>query len=116
MLTLTAAFATASLAQDHKDMKKEYAEWDKKVKDELKLTDEQVAKYDALNKEYRDKIDVVLQDASLTKDVQKERKMALKKEKEAKLNEFLTTEQQAKYKELVDKKMKEKEMAPKQGS
>ena len=97
-------------------MKKEYAEWDKKVKDELKLTDEQVAKYDALNKEYRDKIDVVLQDASLTKDVQKERKMALKKEKEAKLNEFLTTEQQAKYKELVDKKMKEKEMAPKQGS
>ena len=116
LLTMTVAFATASLAQDQKDMKKEYAEWDKKVKDELKLTDDQVAKYDALNKEYRDKIDVVLQDASLTKDVQKEKKMALKKEKEAKLNEFLTPEQQAKYKELVDKKMKEKEMAPKQGS
>jgi Spy/CpxP family protein refolding chaperone len=45
-------------------------------------------------------------DASLTDDARKEKKMALKKEKEAKLAEFLTPEQQAKYKELVEKKMK----------
>ena len=55
-----------------------------------------------------------MQDASLTKDVQKERKMALKKEREAKLFEFLTPEQQTRYRELVDKKMKDAQA--KQGS
>lgn len=122
---MTSVMATAAMAQEQKDvkqvkhakeMKKDQADWDKKVKDELKLTDEQAAKYDALSAEYKAKIDAVLQDASLTKDVQKERKMALKKEKQAKLYEFLTPEQQAKYQEMVDKKMKEKEAAPKQGS
>lgn len=115
LLTMTAFFATAAVAQDQKDMKKERTEWEKKVKDELDLNADQAAKYEALCKEYNDKIDAVLQDASLTKDVQKERKMALKKEKEAKLFEFLTPEQQTEYKAMVDKKMKEKEMAPKKG-
>lgn len=116
---MTSVMATAAMAQEQKDpkhtkeMKKDQADWDKKVKDELKLTDEQTAKYDALSAEYKDKIDAVLQDASLTKEVQKERKMALKKEKQARLYEFLTPEQQAKYQEMVDKKTKEK--APKQG-
>lgn len=106
--------STAAMAQlEQKDYKKTQEEWDKKVKEDLKLNDEQVAKYDALNKEYNDKIAAVAQDAALSKEVQKERKMALKKEKEAKLFEFLTPEQQNKYREIVEKKKKEMEKAQK---
>jgi len=91
------------------DMAAQKAEWDKKVKEDLKLTPEQVTKFDALNKEYNDKIDAVLKDASLNQDAQKEKKMALKKEKEAKLFEIFTPEQQTAYKDLIEKKKKEME-------
>lgn len=95
-----------SAQQDPQKAAAEKAEWDRTVKTELKLTPEQVQKYDAVGKEFGDKIDALKADASLTDDARKEKKMALKKEKEAKLAEFLTPEQQAKYKELVEKKMK----------
>lgn len=97
-------FAAAN-AQSEKEMK---ADWDKKVKTELALTDEQVAKYDAVCKDYGDKIDAVMKDASLTKEAQKEKKMELKKEKQAKLFEFFTPEQQAKYNAMIEKKKAEK--------
>jgi len=103
-LIVTAFFAAPVFAQN-KD--KGHAEWDNKIKTELKLTPDQVAKYDALSKEYNDKMEALKQDASLSADAQKQRKMELKKEKEGKLQEFLTPEQQAKYKELMDKKKKE---------
>ena len=54
--------------------------------------------------EYNEKIDAVLADASLAPEAQKEKKMALKKEKEAKLMELFSAEQQAKYKEIIEKK------------
>lgn len=110
---LTAMVATTSFAQEQKDMNKERAEWDNKVKTELNLSADQAQKYEALSKEYGDKIDAVLQDASLSKEAQKERKMELKKEKEAKLAEFLTPEQLTQYRELVDKKKKEKDKTAK---
>jgi len=114
---LMVAFAfvgTAAMAQlEQKDYKKNQEEWDKKVKEDLKLTSDQVAKYDALNKEYSDKISAVAQDATLSKETQKERKMALKKEKEAKLFEFLTPDQQNKYRELIEQKKKEMEKTAK---
>jgi len=114
---LIVAFAfvsTAAMAQlEQKDYKKSQEEWDKKVKEDLKLTSDQVVKYDALNKEYGEKMSVVAQDATLTKETQKERKMALKKEKEAKLFEFLTPDQQNKYRELVEQKKKEMEKSAK---
>lgn len=113
-LVITAMVSTAALAQDQKNTKQDKTEWEKKVKDELKLTDEQTVKYDALNKEYDEKFTALMNDASLTKDVQKEKKMALKKEKEAKMMEFLTVEQQAKYKEIMEKK--KKDMAAKSSS
>ena len=110
MMVAFAFVGTAAMAQlEQKDYKKSQEEWDKKIKDELKLSIDQVAKYDALNKEYGEKISAVAQDATISKDVQKERKMALKKEKEAKLFEFLTPEQQTKYRDLIDKKKKEME-------
>jgi Spy/CpxP family protein refolding chaperone len=113
LLFLMVAFVfvgTAAMAQlEQKDYKKSMEEWDKKVKDELKLTDAQVVKYDALNKEYGEKMSAITTDAALSKEAQKEKKMALKKEKEAKLFEFLTPEQQTKYKELVEAKKKEME-------
>jgi len=109
MLTITAFFATVAVAQDQTQtqMKQNRVEWEKKVKDELKLTPDQTTKYDALSKEYKDKIDALQSDATLTKEAQKEKKMALKKEKETKLFEFLTTEQQTKYKSLMEKKKTE---------
>jgi hypothetical protein len=109
LLIITAMVTTTSLAQEQKDYTKERMEWEKKVKDELKLTPDQVTKYDALNKEYNDKFDALAKDASLSKEAHKEKKMALKKEKETKLFEFLTPEQQTKYKEIMDKKKKEME-------
>jgi len=109
MLTITAFFATVAVAQDQTQtqMKQNHSEWEKKVKDELKLTADQTTKYDALSKEYKDKIDALQSDATLTKEAQKEKKMALKKEKETKLFEFLTAEQQTKYKSLMEKKKTE---------
>ena len=107
------AFAIVGIAAhaqlEQKDYKKEKTEWDNKIKQDLKLSPEQVTKYDALSKEYDDKFNAIAQDANLTKDAQKEKKMALKKEKEAKLFEFLTPEQQTKYRELVEQKKKEME-------
>ena len=114
VLSLMMAFAIAGVAANaqldpKKDYSKEKAEWDNKIKTELKLSAEQVAKYEALNKEYDEKFNAIAQDAALTKEAQKEKKMALKKEKQARFFEFLTTEQQAKYNELVDQKKKESE-------
>jgi hypothetical protein len=103
-LLVTAFFAAPSFAQE-KD--KSHAEWDNKIKTELKLTPDQVTKYDALSKEYSDKMDAVKQDASLNEDAQKQKKMELKKEKEGKLQEFLTPDQQTKYKEIIEKKKKD---------
>ena len=118
LILLTAVvglLATSAIAQKEHDKgaKKDYSEWEKKIKDELKLTDEQTVKFDALSAEYKGKIEAIMQDANLSKDVQKEKKMALKKEKETKLLELFTPEQQTKYKELVEKKKKESEAAPK---
>lgn len=99
--------SSLAVAQEQKDPKQARADWEKKIKDELKLDNDQVLKFDALNKEYNEKMDALTSDASLTKEAQKEKKMALKKEKDAKLMEFLTPEQQTKYKELLEKKKKE---------
>jgi Spy/CpxP family protein refolding chaperone len=108
-LVITAMVSTVSIAQDQKDVKQDRTEWEKKLKEELKLTPDQTTKFDALSKEYSDKMDALTSDATLTKEAQKEKKMALKKEKEAKMMEFLTAEQQAKYKEMMEKKKKEME-------
>lgn len=107
LAVITVMLCTSAVAQEHKahkDMKKGHKEWDTKLKDELKLTSDQAVKYDALDKEYKDKIDALMNDASLQKDVQKEKKTTLKKEREARLLDILTPDQQAKYKELVEQK------------
>ena len=117
-LVISAMVSTVTIAQDQvqdqKAKQQDRTEWEKKIKDELKLSADQTVKFDALSKEYNDKIDALMSDASLSKDAQKEKKMALKKEKEAKMAEFLTAEQQTKYKELMEKK--KKDMTAKQGS
>ena len=114
LLIASAMVSTSALAQQEqkKDYSKERTEWENKVKTELKLTTDQAVKYDALNKEYNEKIELIALDASLSKEAQKEKKMALKKEKEVKLNEILTPEQQTKYKEMVEKKKKEMSSKP----
>ncbi len=82
-------------------------DWEKKLRDDLKLTPEQAPKYDAVTKEFKTKIEALKQDVTLTKEAMKEKKMTLMKEKETRLFEFLTPEQQAKYKEWIDKKKKD---------
>lgn len=114
VFAITAFAATVSFAQDQKDMKKDKLEWEKKIKDELKLNPEQAEKYDALNKEYDGKFESLKGDATLTAEAQKERKMSLKKEKEAKLMEILTPEQQTTYRAIMEKK--KREMANKPGA
>ncbi len=114
LLMATALVTTSAMAQNEgkeatkehkdKDYKEDRAEWDKKVKNDLKLTPDQTTQYEAVCKEYNDKMDAVAQDASLNKDAQKEKKMALKKEKEDKLFAFLTPEQQTKYRQMADRK------------
>lgn len=105
-LLVSAFFAAPVMAQD-KD--KSHEEWDNKIKTELALTPDQVAKYDALSKEYEVKMSEVKNDATLNEDAQKERKMALKKEKETRMAEFLTPDQQAKFKDMMKKKKKDKD-------
>ncbi len=85
-------------------MKHDPKEWDKKVKTELNLSADQVTKYGAIRLEYGGKMDALMKDASLTKEVQKEKKMELKKEKQTKLFEFFTPEQQTRYTDMMDKK------------
>ena len=116
LLVICGMVATSSFAQDKsKDMQHKKAEWDKKVKEELKLNADQIAKYDALNNEYNPKMAAISNDASLTKDSQKEKLMGLKKEKETKLFGFLTPEQQTKYKEMKEQMMKKTGSASKPG-
>jgi hypothetical protein len=45
---------------------------------------DQIVKFDALNKEYNEKIELIALDANLSKEAQKEKKMALKKEMSSK--------------------------------
>jgi Spy/CpxP family protein refolding chaperone len=108
-LLMTGMLTGVAVAQEQKDMKQDAKEWDKKVKTELSLTDEQVAKYDAVCKEYEGKFDEIKKDASISKEAQKAKKMELKKEKQAKMFEFLTPDQQTKYTALVEQKKSGKE-------
>jgi Spy/CpxP family protein refolding chaperone len=86
--------------------KPEKVDWDKRIKTELNLSDEQAAKYDAINKEYSEKIKAN-QNTDLAPEAQKAAKMELKKEKEAKLMELFTPEQAKLYKEIMEAKKKE---------
>ena len=91
---------------DQKSQQAKQQEWDNMLKTELKLSDEQLTKLAAINKEFSAKKDAILNDVSLTDDAKKEKKMALKKDKEAKTLEVLSPEQQVKYKQLMEEKMK----------
>lgn len=96
---------------------KQAADWNNLLRTELKLTDDQVTKIAIINKDFADKKDAILKDATLADDAKLEKKEALKKDREAKMNEVLTPDQQVKYKQLMDAKMKEMEAkkdAPKQ--
>jgi len=111
LLSFIAAFLTApAFAQEtKKDKQKDHSEWQQKIKDELKLSSDQIALWDALNKVYKEKVDAVKADASLDEAAQKAKKTELKKEKEAKFLEILNPDQQVKYKEMLEKKKKEAE-------
>ena len=102
-------FCLPAFSQENKnkDMQKEYAEWQQKVKDDLKLTDDQVSKWNALDAEYKGKVDATMQATNLDKDAQKAKMIELRKEKHAKFLELLSAEQQTKYTELIERKKKE---------
>lgn len=126
LTTIVTIFTTAVFSQnfstaptDNKQEAKQDAktvaanDWQKKVTEDLKLSPDQIAKWETINKEFKVKIDAVMNDATLEKADQKEKKMALKKEKESAFMEILTEEQQAKYKALMERKKKADENAKK---
>ena len=86
---------------------KQAQDWENQLKTELKLTDDQATKIAIIDKDFKDKKEAVMKDASLNDDARKEKKEALKKEREAKFMEVLTPDQQTKYKQLLEAKMKE---------
>ena len=100
-------FCLPAFAQENKDRDKQYAEWQQKIKDDVKLTDDQVSKWNALDAEYKDKMNVTMQSTSLDKDAQKAKMLELRKEKHAKFLELLSADQQAKYNEIIEKKKKD---------
>jgi hypothetical protein len=106
---LACMFCLPAFAQDNKvhDKQKEYAEWQQKVKDELKLTEDQVSRWNALDAEYKEKTTAVMQATDLDKETQKAKMMELRKEKNARFLELLSADQQEKYKELIEKKKKD---------
>ena len=81
---LIVAFAfvgTAAIAQlEQKDHKKNQEEWNNKVKEELKLTSDQVVKYDALSKEYSENVNYFTR--CLTKQRRPKRKKDVIEERE----------------------------------
>lgn len=89
---------------------KQAGDWDTLVKTELKLTNEHSTKIAVINSEFNQKKQAIVNDASLSDDAKKEKKEALEKRREAKFAEVLTLEQQAKYKQLSDAKIKAMEM------
>jgi hypothetical protein len=104
MLFVGSIFSLVAFAQDNQ---KESQDWDEYVKEQLKLTPDQTVKYDAVVKEYKAKMDAIVADGSMTPEVKKEKLTALKKEKETKIMAFLTPEQQALYKDLIEKNKKD---------
>ena len=65
LLALSACFMTAiAVAQETKEAKHvDQKEWDNKVKTELKLTQDQIVKYDAVSKEFGEKMEALKKDA-----------------------------------------------------
>lgn len=106
-LAVSLLVVTVSMAQEQQpptNPKQTHADWERQLKEELKLNPEQTAKFDAVSKEFKTKMEAIEKDATLDAAAQKEKKMTLKKEKEARLLEFLTPEQQATYKAFIEKK------------
>lgn len=114
MVAISAIVSTA-VAQDQNQQNqksKDKTEWYKQMKTELNLTTEQATKFDAINQEYDSRFDALDNDPALNNTTREERKTTLKKEKETRLFEFFTPEQQTRYRELMEKKKKDKGVKP----
>ncbi len=90
-------------------------EWEKKVKNDLHLTADQITKWEAINKEYQPKITAIMNDDKLSEEARKQQKKELKKEKEALFIQLLTPEQQTRYKLMLENKKKEAENSKQSG-
>lgn len=72
-------------------------EWFNRWSAELKLTEAQKQKIQALRKEQREQGDKIRQDTSLTPEQRREKMRALRQENDKKMKEILTTEQYEKW-------------------
>lgn len=106
----TSAIIPDAIASSKEELKTN-ADFDKKLIEELKLTDEQTVKMIKLNKDLGNRIDALMQKNSLSPDAIKEKKMDLTKQKEVLFMELLTPEQLILYKTLLEIKNKEKQAA-----
>ncbi len=81
-------------------------EWQNMLVTELKLTDEQQKKIAELDQSVGERAKAIASTVSLTEEEKKEKSMSLRKERNTQFIALLTTEQEAKYKEIIDAKKK----------
>ncbi len=85
---------------------KQAQDWQDQLVTELKLTDDQQKKIADLNKAFGERRKAIENNAELTDEAKAERKAMLRKALETQFLQLLTTEQQARYKELLEAKNK----------
>ncbi len=100
-------------ADRHAAEAKRAREWHNLLVTELKLSDEQVKKWDEMNAAFGERRKAISNNAEITGEVKREKITALLKAKESQFAQLLSEQQQAKYKELVE--TKKKEAAKKEG-
>ncbi len=81
-------------------------EWQNMLVTELKLTDEQQKEIAELDQAVGKMANAIASNASLTEKEKKEKSMSLRKERNTRFIALLTTEQEVKYKEIIDAKKK----------
>lgn len=79
----------------------------KKMAEELGLSREQSKEMVNINKSFRDKVQAIKDDGTLTDAAKKEKIKALNTEKQAEVNKILTPEQQTKFEAMKKEKMAE---------
>jgi Spy/CpxP family protein refolding chaperone len=100
----TSTDATVVKEAEQKSPEVKAQEWQKLLETELKLTEEQKTKIAELNKAFDERQQGMENNASYTEEFKAERRVVLKKAREAQIMKLLTAEQQAKYKELLEAK------------
>lgn len=87
-----------------------------KMKNELGLSKEQGKKMKELNEGFKTRLQAIKNDSTLTTEQRKEKNQVVLEERKQKVNEILTPDQQAKYRQLGKDNMKERKQKKGKGA